>query len=295
VKNKKNILAVVAIIVTVILGGIIYLLLEKSTPEQLTIKGNKDFKLDAPIAITTNGTNLYITNSGNNEIIITDRSGDFIKKIGGTGTSPGKFNYPVDIDHDVTGNIFIADFRNSRVQIFDEDGNFKSVISKEGLMPAAIVSDDNGRLFISDVSTHQIHIYKDGQLEKSFGTQGSEDGQLNFANGLAITPNGQRLVVSDSQNKRLQVFTIDGNFMYTIPLKQAGLPKGISVEDDSIYLADSLVHKIYKISIDGKKSQTILQGREYKYPNDIIVEGNQIYITDRGNNRILAFKMEEGE
>ncbi|MDF2608013.1 MAG: repeat containing protein, partial [Bacillales bacterium] len=258
-KNKKNILAVVAIIVTVILGGIIYLLLEKSTPEQLTIKGNKDFKLDAPIAITTNGTNLYITNSGNNEIIITDRSGDFIKKIGGTGTSPGKFNYPVDIDHDVTGNIFIADFRNSRVQIFDEDGNFKSVISKEGLMPAAIVSDDNGRLFISDVSTHQIHIYKDGQLEKSFGTQGSEDGQLNFANGLAITPNGQRLVVSDSQNKRLQVFTIDGNFMYTIPLKQAGLPKGISVEDDSIYLADSLVHKIYKISIDGKKSQTILQ------------------------------------
>ena len=55
----------------------------------------------------------------------------FLRTIGGQGGAPGKFNSPqgLDID-DETGNIFVADTGNDRVQVGGDFGNGKALLAR---------------------------------------------------------------------------------------------------------------------------------------------------------------------
>ena len=54
----------------------------------------------------------------------------FISCFGSFGDREGEFNYPWGIDLDQSENIYVADWRNNRIQIFDKNGNFLESISK---------------------------------------------------------------------------------------------------------------------------------------------------------------------
>ena len=45
-------------------------------------------------------------------------------KWGAAGTSNGKLSYPCGIAVDVSGNVFVADLCNNRIQKFDAHGKF---------------------------------------------------------------------------------------------------------------------------------------------------------------------------
>ena len=45
---------------------------------------------------------------------------------------------------------------------------------------------------------------------KSFGKQGSGDGEFKFPVSVCITSDGRFVVVADFNNSRIQVFTMDG-------------------------------------------------------------------------------------
>ncbi len=53
-----------------------------------------------------------------------DRNGQFINSWGGTGKGPGQFDVPHSIVFDAKGLLHIADRSNSRIQVFDADGNY---------------------------------------------------------------------------------------------------------------------------------------------------------------------------
>lgn len=52
-----------------------------------------------------------------------DRAGRFIKAWGSFGAGPGQFDQPHGLAFDSAGRLFVADRGNSRIQIFDQDGN----------------------------------------------------------------------------------------------------------------------------------------------------------------------------
>jgi hypothetical protein len=55
----------------------------------------------------------------------------FVKAWGGKGSGPGQFSDPTGIA--VAGEeVFVADARNGRVQVFDLDGNFKRQFGRPG-------------------------------------------------------------------------------------------------------------------------------------------------------------------
>ena len=51
-----------------------------------------------------------------------------------------------------------------------------------------------------------------GEYLYDIGSEGSGDGQLRFPTGLAIDK-FNRLIVCDAENRRLQLFTLDGKFV----------------------------------------------------------------------------------
>jgi NHL repeat len=61
---------------------------------------------------------VYVTDSGNNRIQKFDSNGNFITKWGTNGTGDGQFNAPLSTAIDSSGKVYVADFRNNRIQVF---------------------------------------------------------------------------------------------------------------------------------------------------------------------------------
>lgn len=62
--------------------------------------------------------NVYIADTGNKRIVVTDSNGNFLYQFGGAGSAPGQFNEPTSLAFDAAGNLYVADTWNGRVQVF---------------------------------------------------------------------------------------------------------------------------------------------------------------------------------
>ncbi|MGH9910108.1 MAG: HYR domain-containing protein, partial [Nitrososphaerales archaeon] len=61
---------------------------------------------------------IYVTDTGNNRIVKIDRDGNSLTSWGSQGKTNGNFNNPKDAVVDSTGNVFVADTSNHRIQKF---------------------------------------------------------------------------------------------------------------------------------------------------------------------------------
>ena len=63
---------------------------------------------------------------------------------------------------DKTGNVFVADFYNNRIQKFSPDGTFLTAFGEEGTSPGqfnhpiAVAVTDDGNVFIADYGNNRI-------------------------------------------------------------------------------------------------------------------------------------------
>ena len=74
--------------------------------------------------------NIFISDGYiNSRIAKYDKNGDWVKQRGGPGTQPGELNTPHSIAADATGNIYVADRGNRRIQVFDGEGSLKREIT----------------------------------------------------------------------------------------------------------------------------------------------------------------------
>jgi len=74
--------------------------------------------------------NIYITDGDiNSRVAKFDKDGNWVKSWGTPGDGPGQFHDPHQVVVDDNDNIYVADRRNERIQVFDTDGNFKRMFS----------------------------------------------------------------------------------------------------------------------------------------------------------------------
>ena len=86
--------------------------------------------------------------------------------------------------------------------------------------PTAVAVAPNGDVFVADgYGTNWIHRFdKNRKYLSSFGSRGKEDGRFHTCHGLALDTRGERplLLVCDRENRRLQHYDLEGNFVATI-------------------------------------------------------------------------------
>ena len=69
--------------------------------------------------------NTYISDGYiNSRVAKIDKDGNWIKSWGEPGTGPGQLNTPHSIATDASGNVYVADRGNGRIEVFDSDGKF---------------------------------------------------------------------------------------------------------------------------------------------------------------------------
>lgn len=93
--------------------------------------------------------------AGNNLVFKFDKSGKLIKTWGKKGTGPGEFDQPHSLQFDSKGNLYIADRNNNRVQVFDQDGNFKTEYYQWS-RPSGIFIDKKDNMYSADSESESV-------------------------------------------------------------------------------------------------------------------------------------------
>ncbi len=91
--------------------------------------------------------------------------GGYISHFGSGGTREGEFNLPWGIDTDSSANIYIADWRNDRIQRFTNDGKFIDLYGSSGRgegefdRPSDVAVDQEGYIYIADWGNQRVQMF----------------------------------------------------------------------------------------------------------------------------------------
>ena len=80
--------------------------------------------------------------------------------------------------------------------------------------PTEMMAHPNGDIYVTDgYRNARVHRFtRDGRLVKSWGTPGNGAGQFHLPHSIAYDDDG-KLYVADRSNKRIQIFTPDGDYL----------------------------------------------------------------------------------
>lgn len=101
---------------------------------------------------------------GNARIAKFDKEGKFAKSWGKKGTAPGEFANVRSIAVDAQGNVYAADGGNKRIQVFDNDGNFKTAFADLGNAQALCMTKGTNQLLYVSNSNPPTDIDRDGEI-----------------------------------------------------------------------------------------------------------------------------------
>ena len=196
--------------------------------------------------------------------------------------------------------IFIADWGKSRVQIASFEGQFMTRFGQDTLERPWGITVSIEHVFITDAGLQVVLQFdrKSYELVVRTGTQGSEDGQFNSPRGLCIDYND--VLVADSGNNRVSVFSKDLLFISNIGFGHLKDPRDIKLTPDSVVVVlDRSPKCVHYYSKNGHLLSSCIYRREgpdclvYR-PTFLCLDlAGNIIISDRGNHRIRILSQSE--
>ena len=173
------------------------------------------FNRPTDIAWDSQGDSFISDAYTNARIVKLDKTGRFLKSWGSKGSEPGQFDMPNSVAVDAQGNVYVADLGNKRIQVFDNDGNFKRQIADVGAPWAICISPGaHQHLYSSNSNPPDSmdggEIYKmelDGKPLGKFGAAGKLVKEFGTVNAIDCR-NPNALYVGELTNWRVQKLTL---------------------------------------------------------------------------------------
>lgn len=227
-----------------------------------------------------------------------------LRQFGSSGTGQGFLRSPADVAVDGSGNVFIADSGNDRIQEFAPTTDFLGSWGQLGAevtqytAPWGVALDSHGNIFITDTGNNRIQeLSSSGEaVGQPWGSQGTSDGEFDHPSGIAVDPQGN-LYIADSRNNRIQKLSPSGKFEQAWGSKGSGTlqfnnPTGIALDaQGDIYVADTGNNRIVELApTSDPLNQWGHKGTgngEFNGPQGVAVDSRgNIYVADTGNDRI---------
>lgn len=176
--------------------------------------GHDEGQLDRPedVDVGPEGR-IYVADTGNHRVQVFDADGRFVRAWGTRGPRPPSFSAPSGIA--VAGNVVaVSDRDNMNVQIFSLDGEFQTRM-QGGLRhddalrrPGNVCIADDGTVFAADAERDTILRFEPSGMTLQIGQWGAYPGLL--ASPMGVDSLGERLIVADTRNDRIQLLERDG-------------------------------------------------------------------------------------
>jgi DNA-binding beta-propeller fold protein YncE len=173
--------------------------------------------------------------------------------VGGTKPANGGFNGAFDVTYDLAGNMYAVDWFNHRIEKFDGNGNFIT----------------------------------------AWGGYGTPNGSFIFPRGVAYDATRGQIVVTDSENSRIDTFTTAGGFLSKIKPVGGTLlrPYQTAIASNGDYwVVDTQHNRVLRLDPAGNIVQNWNNGGTLKTPKGIAVDGSgNIYVSNTGANKVQVF------
>jgi sugar lactone lactonase YvrE len=280
-----------------------------------------------PTTIDTTGSAKHDTTITSPPLII-----DTVTVAGGNGigSTANKFNSPYGISIDASGNIYVVDQINQRVQewlvgadsgVTVAGGNGAGAAANQLNYPQGMFLDAGGNIYVADESNNRIQEWAPGAstgITVAGGNgAGSAADQLHFPRSVFLDASGN-IYVADQNNARIQVFP-PGSTSTTNGVTVAGttgspgsadslldIPDAVFVDAiGNIYVSDAGNNRIQKFPAGSNSTThatTVAGGNGSGHeanqlinPTDVIVDADEnVYVCDWGNNRVQKWTLSEG-
>jgi sugar lactone lactonase YvrE len=173
---------------------------------------NDVFNRPTDVAFDAQGNIFVADGQGNSRVAKFTKDGVFVKSWGFKGTGQGQFDNVRSIAVDAQGNVVVADGGNHRIQVFDNNGTFKSEIPGLGNPQAiCLTTGANPVLYVSnsnppnniDVAGEIYKMDLTGKMLGKFGRAGKALGEYGTVNAIDCRdPNN--ILVGEIGNLRVQ-------------------------------------------------------------------------------------------
>ncbi|MGB9873094.1 MAG: 6-bladed beta-propeller, partial [Anaerolineae bacterium] len=185
--------------------------------------GNGPYQFDCPagVAISPVNGDIFVVDRCNQRIQVYTR--DFVYRttlgvLDETGTDNRHFNWPWGVAVDASGNIYVADTDNHRVQKCTLSGINYTCTTFAGetgvfgddfghLHPLAVAVDNAGRVYVADEWNSRVQVFDStgAYLTTIGGAWDSTTGGMRGPSGVAVDSAGN-VYVTDRDNHRIQKF-----------------------------------------------------------------------------------------
>jgi len=182
---------------------------------------------------------------------------------GEEGSAPGQFRDPTGIAV-AGGNVFVADARNGRIQVFDRNGRFKRSFGQPGETKGELgrpmnLETRDGRIFVPEYFNDRVQVFTTGGMPlDAFGGPGDGEGKFRSPGGVAVSSEGE-VFVAEFMGHRIQKLGADGTFLRQWGVGEPSRARGeftyptdvVVADDGTIHVADGYAHRIQTIAPDG--------------------------------------------
>ncbi len=274
-----------------------------------------------PNDVAFDGERIYVSDTGNNRVCVFNRKGVFLFSFGRLGVAfpragtpvnwlPGRFNYPLGIDVDSQGRIFVADTANWRIQVFSPEGKplFWFPFLKDerwGKVFPLTLDVAGSRLYVADGFKKRVAVFDlKGNYLYSLGERGRLAGMIAGPLGVAADLAGT-VFITDNRNLTLTAYQPLGKIFWVRgrPPKGVvssnrffGLPAGVAVDEEGyVYVVDAFA---FNLKIFNRQGEFLTEvGKrgtrpvEFNFPRGVKVYKNLLAVADMENNRVQIFRV----
>jgi DNA-binding beta-propeller fold protein YncE len=180
---------------------------------------------------------------------------EFVQAWGDSGSGNGQFFYPQGVAVDGSGNVYVVDTANRRIQKFTGTGDYLTQWGTAGSGDGqfdymnSVAVDASGHVYVADAGNNRIQKFtSDGTYVTQWGTVGSGDGEFGYPDyywmSVAVGASGN-VYVADTPRHRIQKFTGAGTYLAqwgTLGRAEGQFlsPQGVATgPEETVYVADA--------------------------------------------------------
>ncbi len=257
--------------------------------------------LRSPIALVRDPKNgdLVITSFETGEVVILDKSGALVKRL---GKEQGLVS-PYGVAMDGKGRIYVSEVHTGLLKVFSPGGVLEdeidlSKLAGKAVAPGRITLDRDDFICVVDLNSRSILMLNNkGDLVFS-------KGEFNYLQ-KAGAAGSDRIIGLSAQGTAVNVFSRAGVLLnsfgsHTDELDRSfSFPTGFAIDAKGrLWIADAFQHRLKVFSLDGKLLFNFGRMEEktggFFFPADLCFgENGELFVLEKGANRLQVFQVKD--